>query len=247
MNPLKPLGHKSYGSIPHLPGSRVGPKDYHISDGQAKIATERARDKYDTIIVQEKLDGSNVGVANINGKIHALTRAGYLASSSQYKQHHLFAYWVKNNEKNFKYLLADGERVCGEWLAQAHGTRYNLWHSPFVAFDIIAGTTRVPYNDFATSVQMAGLEVPYLVGTGPMTVANVIAILDVVNYHGALDPIEGAIWRVERNGKVDFLTKYVRHGKEDGKYLPEKNQTGDPIWNDMKKSYYDIIFPTFLL
>jgi hypothetical protein len=34
---LKPLGRKSYGSIPHLPGSRLGPGDYCISEGQAPI------------------------------------------------------------------------------------------------------------------------------------------------------------------------------------------------------------------
>jgi len=56
----KPLGRKSYGSIPHLPGSRLGPGDYHAHEGQARIATEKARDKHDKIYVQEKLDGSNV-------------------------------------------------------------------------------------------------------------------------------------------------------------------------------------------
>jgi hypothetical protein len=48
--------------------------------------------------------------------------------------------------------------------------------------------------------------------------------------HGAVDPVEGAIWRVERKGEVDFLTKYVRHDKEDGKYFPENNN-GITTWN----------------
>ena len=90
----KPLGRKSYGSIPHLPGSRVGPADHHCSEGQARIATEKKRDKHDIIIVQEKLDGSNVGVAKIEGDIVAITRSGYTAISSPYKQHHVFHYFV---------------------------------------------------------------------------------------------------------------------------------------------------------
>jgi len=79
---IKPLGHKAYGSIPHLPYSRLGPGDHHIGQGQAEIATKKARDKNDLIIVQEKLDGSNCSVAKINGKIIALGRSGYLAVST---------------------------------------------------------------------------------------------------------------------------------------------------------------------
>ena len=33
----KPLGRKAYGSIGHLPNSRVGPKDHHIHEGQLSI------------------------------------------------------------------------------------------------------------------------------------------------------------------------------------------------------------------
>lgn len=96
MNTDKPLGQRAYGSIPHLPGSRLGPGDYCINEGQARIATEKARDKHDLIIVQEKLDGSNVAVAKVNGEIIALTRSGYTALSSPYQQHHfLLCGWKK--------------------------------------------------------------------------------------------------------------------------------------------------------
>src|SRR5688572_29748116 len=92
--PEKPLGQRAYGSIPHLPGSRRGPADKGLSDQQAKILTERGRDKHDIITVEEKLDGSCVSVAKLNGKILALIRAGYSASGSNYTQHHAFAVWV---------------------------------------------------------------------------------------------------------------------------------------------------------
>lgn len=59
----KPLGGPAYGSIPHVPGSRLGFGDYHCAPGQARIALEQARDRQDVIWVTEKLDGSNCGVA----------------------------------------------------------------------------------------------------------------------------------------------------------------------------------------
>ena len=73
----KPLGSKNYGHIPHLPGSRMGPGDHKCHEGQTRIATAKVRDKNDEIFVQEKLDGSNVGVARIGDVLHALGRSGY--------------------------------------------------------------------------------------------------------------------------------------------------------------------------
>jgi Putative restriction endonuclease len=90
-HPKKPLGIKNYGSIAHLPNSRMGEGDHKCPDGQARIATIKVRDKHDRIIVQEKLDGSNVGVALINGVLCSLGRAGYLAADSPYEQHWRFA------------------------------------------------------------------------------------------------------------------------------------------------------------
>jgi len=230
IKPQKPLGTKAYGSIPHLPGSRLGPGDHHCHEGQAKIATEKARDKHDVVIVQEKLDGSNVAVARINGGLHVLTRSGYPAISSPYEQHHKFAHWVYDNIERFGELLNEGERVCGEWLAQAHGTRYNLKHEPFVAFDIIRDSTRLPYKLFSARVENFGFTIPNLIWYGsPCTIERAMALLEPSG-HGAIDPVEGAIWRIERKGEVDFLTKYVRHDKEDGKYFPENNN-GIITWN----------------
>lgn len=220
---MKPLGYKAYGSIPHLPGSRLGPGDHHIEAGQAKIATERARDKHDTIIVQEKLDGSCCAVAKVDGKILALGRAGYPAETSEYPVHHAFSKYVEENKDRFNWMLQEGERVVGEYLGMAVGTIYNLHHEPFVPFDLMRGKYRLPYELFESRVRELHFQVPNLVHHGsPLSIDKAMNLLQVSG-HGAADPVEGAIWRVERRGEIDFLTKYVRHDKADGKYFPEKN------------------------
>jgi hypothetical protein len=215
----KPLGRKCYGSIPHLPNSRLGSGDWSISEGQARIATEKRRDENDLIIVQEKLDGSNVGVAIKDGKVIPLVRAGYVANTSPYGMHHEFYKWVLNNEDRFLSCLKEGERICGEWLIQAHGTIYELPHEPFVAFDIFTpNNDRLIYSDFTQ--RSIDFVIPYLVHIGePINVENAMPIAGVFGHHGALDPIEGLMYRVERNGKVDFLCKYVKPEKVDGQYL----------------------------
>lgn len=230
----KPLGGKSYGSIPHLPDSKLGEGDHHCEFGQAIIATKKSRDRHDLIIVQEKLDGSNCAVARINGEIIALTRAGYLAITSPYEQHHIFDTWVQNNKKRFYGVLDEGERLCGEWLIQAHGTRYELPHEPFVAFDLMYGNERLCFFDFLKRVLPYKFIVPRLIHIGqPVSVEWVLSQISISG-HGAIDLVEGAVWRVERKGRVDFLVKYKRHESQDGRYLPEKSVESIPMWNILK-------------
>ncbi len=240
----KPLGIKNYGSIPHLPNSRIGKGDHHCSEGQARIATIKKRDKHDFIIVQEKLDGSNVGVAKLNGTIIPLSRAGYRAETSPYELHHKFADWVMTpeNYKRFYSLLNENERLVGEWLLQAHGTRYKLPHEPFVAFDLMINQDRLPFDQLKERLLNLFVTPKVIEYGNPITVDEALKRLGKYGFHGALDQVEGVVWRVERNRQihknsgerkkvVDFLVKFVRPEKEDGIYLPEQHG-GVAIWNE---------------
>jgi len=251
----KPLGIKNYGSIPHLPGSRVGPADHTCNPGQARIATEMVRNKNDMVIVTEKLDGSNVGIARIGSEIIPLSRAGYRAETSPYEQHHMFARWVHQQWSRFLGVLNDGERLVGEWMAQAHGTRYDLGGEPFYAFDLTKGHQRLPYEHLLSRLRRGDIQTPMCIhnGNAPLSIEEAMAKLGgdsgfsifpngprTWGFHGAVEPVEGAVWRVEidrptgKKGEtlrdVAFLVKYVRPDKVDGKYLPEISGN-DPVWN----------------
>ncbi len=229
---MKPLGRKNYGSIGHLPCSRMGPADHSCHIGQQRIATEKTRDKYDVIVVTEKVDGSNVGIARLGDDILALGRSGYLAQSSKYEQHQLFAAWVRVRESYWREVLTPGERLVGEWLAQAHGTRYVLPHGPFAAFDLMVGERRLPFKALVDRCGAFAIPMPKLLHIGgPISVEAAMA-LHGDGAHGCDEP-EGAVWRVERKGEYDFMAKWVRPDKVDGKYLPEVTGALSevPIWN----------------
>jgi hypothetical protein len=236
----KPLGMKSYGSIPHLPNSRAGQRDFQADSGMVRIATEKTRDKNDLVIVTEKVDGSNCSVAKINGELVALGRAGYRAETSPYEQHKLFAEWVKIELSRFQALLQEGERVVGEWMAQAHGTIYRLPHEPFIVFDLMRGHERAISEEFESRVLEQGFILPHRLHTGDaISVDEILKRLEPSG-HGAVGLAEGAVWRVERafptgnkgekKWKVDFLVKYVRPEKVDGCLLPEQSGK-EVIWN----------------
>ena len=243
----KPLGGKVYGSIPHLPSSRLGPGDHHCTEGQARICTVKTRDKTDVVIVQMKLDGSCCIVARMEHDVLALTRAGYAATTSPYEQHHLFAAWVREHRQAFMDALEPGERVAGEWVAQAHGTRYVLGDDdePFIVFDILdrrqrtkSGDRRTPCLEMLERVDAVVLanghrlpRVPtFWCSRSPLSIAEALRGLDGLRAYKALDPHEGCVWRVELNGAVEFLAKYVRPDKRDGLYLPEVSGSA-PVWN----------------
>lgn len=230
METRKPLGKKAYGSIGHLPNSRLGPGDHCISIGQAQICTERLRDKHDRVIVQEKLDGSCTAVAMIDGVLHPLVRAGWPAESSPYYQHRLFSMWVRHNEDRLREVLKDGERLIGEWLAQAHGTRYYFDGSrdPWGVFDLMINDKRLPFNELCKRINGI-FDRPHTLSDGPpISVDNAMAIHEENRWPS--EGTEGVVYRVERRGKVDFLAKWVRPDKVDGCYL-ESVSGKQPVWN----------------
>lgn len=217
----KPLGRKAYGSIPHLPGSRLGPGDYSCHDGQEAICFNGGRDKrgrHHRVIVTEKLDGSNVAVARVDGEIVALVRAGYKAQSSPREQHQVFAAWVRSRDWA---ALGEGERICGEWMHQAHGTIYKP-SSPFIAFDAFtADNARITHDDARELFARIGVEGAHVIYDGPdgMSIKSACGALGERGFHGAQEQVEGAVWRVETDGEFNFMAKYVRQDKVNGKYF----------------------------
>ena len=216
----------------------MGPADHHVHEGQARICTEQAR-KGDIVVVQEKLDGSCVAVAKINGEIVPLIRAGYRARDGRREFQHQFDRWAMEHADQFDSLLMEGERVVGEWLALAHGTRYRNLHSPFVAFDLMVGDKRATTEEVISRCIDAGISnAPVVIANnGAVPLADALAEMG----QGRFDPHpddgpEGVVYRVERYpsgdapSTVDFLAKWVNPAKVDGKYLPELS--GHPeVWN----------------
>lgn len=230
---MKPIGRKNYGSIPHLHNSKLGEGDYYIGEGQERILTLKARDRYDNILAFEKYDGSNVGVAKFENKIFALTRSGYEASTSQYEQHHFFADWVKQRELLFSDMLQNGERITGEWLAQAHGLVYKIEVEPIVFFDYFTpNNERVLFEELGAKANKYGLQLPRKLHEGqPITVEQILPLLnEKTKGIESVELPEGIVYRVERKGKVDFLAKYVRSDFPTGQFCINVEEQ-KLIWN----------------
>ena len=234
----KPEGCSGYGSIGHLPGSKLGPTDSKIPEQQAAIATIKTRDKHEVVIVQEKTDGSGTGVVRIDNEIYPITRTGFLANTSQYEHHRRFAQWALDQKSRFLKLLKPGETARGECLMATHSIRYRLKHEPFVLFDITIKKERVCYDEFVTRAS-DDFVLPSTVHVGgALSIESAMSKINVkqpdgtYGGHGALDLPEGVVYRVEKKQKLLFITKYVRSDFEAGKYLDGVSGQGT-IWNQV--------------
>lgn len=219
---------RNYGSIPHLSTSKLTQQaDKKIELGQEEILTKKTRDWKDLVIVTEKLDGSNVGVIRKEKtKLIPIIRAGYHCDDSPHKMHHYFTKWMRDNSHKFEWI-PDDWRICGEWMIQAHGTIYDISEeSPFVAFDIFnEKNERIDFIRFHSICFAYQIQTVKLLHIGqPISISNSIKLLGKGHYGNPEKP-EGFVYRLEREGKVEFLAKWVDENKEDGKYLEQE------IWN----------------
>ena len=231
---------RSYDSIPHLPGSQ-GSVDRYIEKGLHDLLTRGPFPNGASLTVQEKLDGSNISVEMVDGELRGQLRSGNLVAASGYRQHRLFDYWLTiKNQDRFRSVLEDCDRICGEWLAQAHGTRYDLTnHEPWVVFDMWRGGRRLPVREMADALDGRFITPKVMHTGGPLSLEDLDPMLRRSG-HGATDRVECAVYRYEEEGQLSAIAKYVDPEKVIGGYLPgqELNPSGQEVWNiDITRFY----------
>jgi len=244
-----------YASIPHLPGSSAPKGDESLSRDDAHQLTQKTQHG-NSVYVDVKVDGACCVVARDGDSIQAYTRSGNSASASPHPQHKMFAAWVRRESARFKTLLTSGERVVGDWVAMAHGTKYHVKDigeigklplpcresSPYVVFDIFDNQgQRLPRPDLWSRCSELVQHVRCIHVGDPATIPYIESKIrelswdfnptqNIPGISGELDPIEGAVWRLEECGRVTMLGKWVKPGFVAGFYLPDIS--GLPsIWN----------------
>lgn len=73
--------------------------------------------------------------------------------------------------------------MVGEWLMLAHGTRYQLKHEPFVAFDLMARNDRARYDELTDRVRNGDFVVPTVIHRGePLSIEAAMKALDTYGF-----------------------------------------------------------------
>jgi hypothetical protein len=234
---------KVYNSIPHLAGSNRG-TDAMADEWVSALGTGTRTQKKCRIYVSEKVDGSCTGVFRRGDELFPLTRSGGLCAQAKPLQLRLFSEWVRLNSDRFLRVLRDGERIVGEWLLQAHGTRYAFKHEPYLVHDIFdaASNRQLPYKALEERILPGGFLMPRLLYSGDIgiPVAKADHLLGVHGFLGAIDEAEGMVWRMERDKLPSLMVKYVRPSFIAGRYMfaLDRPTRPDPYWNVPINSIY---------
>jgi hypothetical protein len=123
--------HK-YPRTPHLEGSRVQPGDQDLD--AEPLAVLRGR----YVVVEEKLDGANAGIAVAEGEVRLQSRGHVLVGGPRERHFDLFKRWASAHAAGLRRLLDGGLVLYGEWLHAKHTIFYDALPHYFLEFDIRA-------------------------------------------------------------------------------------------------------------
>lgn len=124
-------GFVKYPRTPHLFGSRGTADDKHLSEKDSVRFLEDP-----SLIVEEKIDGTNVGIHFTGeGKLMLQCR-GHLISEGMHPQYDLFKQWGTVKRGIFEKWLEDRYILFGEWMYATHSVHYRELPHYFFEFDI---------------------------------------------------------------------------------------------------------------
>lgn len=119
-----------YPRTPHLFGARGTPDDKRMNerDSLAFIGDE-------SLIVEEKLDGTNVGI-HFSGDEMILQCRGHLITEGMHAQYDLFKQWTTAKRTCLEGMLDQRYILFGEWMYAKHTIGYRELPHYFFEFDI---------------------------------------------------------------------------------------------------------------
>ena len=224
-----------YPRTPHVEGSRLQSGDEDISQIPfSAIAGLHA-------VVEEKVDGANVGISFSGGEMYLQSRGHFLRGGAKEKEYELFKLWAATHREELYAILGERYIMYGEWLYAKHKVYYNALPHYFLEFDIFDKETGV-YLDTGRRMEMLDgsivRSVPVLFDGALTSKEQLLSMIKKSNYikgdHLAelakkaedmgldklqvlaeTDPsdlMEGLYIKIEDGGEVKSRMKYVRHG-----------------------------------
>ena len=197
-------------------GSKVKDDGKHLGreESEAFIANP-------SLIVEEKLDGTNVGVHFTSSGRMVLQCRGHEITEGMHPQYDLFKQWTSVKRPALETMLGSQFILYGEWLYAKHSVHYRKLPHYFFEFDIYDKDAE-QFLDLDTRLRMLGgigLQTVPVVHRGRATVDELQSLVGPSTFDSAFDNpvtrrtdnlIEGLYCRTEADGRVTGRAKMVR-------------------------------------
>lgn len=205
-----------YPRTPHLFGSRGTDDDKHLSD---RDSTDFVSDP--SLVVEEKLDGTNVGIHFRAAGRMVLQCRGHEITSGMHAQYDLFKQWTTGKRPVLEAMLENQYILFGEWLYARHSVHYRGLPHYFFEFDIW-DKQGAYFLDLETRLLMldgTGVFTVPVLHRGAATQDELRALIGPSGYDSAFENpftgrtdniMEGLYLRTEADGKVTGRAKLVR-------------------------------------
>ena len=205
-----------YPRTPHLFGSRGTADDKHMSARQSREFVADA-----SLIVEEKLDGTNIGIHFTAAGRMVLQNRGHEVTTGEHPQYDLFKQWATCKRPVLEEMLADRYIMFGEWLYAKHSVHYQALTHYFFEFDIYDKQEEA-FLDLTTRWAMlagTGVKTVPILHRGAATEKELREMIGPSAFASRFDNpltgeadniMEGLYLRTEAEGKVTGRAKLVR-------------------------------------
>ncbi len=119
-----------YPRTPHLLGSKGTDDDKQMNERESLRFLDDA-----SLIVEEKVDGTNVGIHFASGEMFLQCR-GHLITEGMHPQYDLFKQWAAVKRPVLEERLSDRYIMYGEWMYARHSIYYRQLSHYFFEFDM---------------------------------------------------------------------------------------------------------------
>ena len=205
-----------YPRTPHLFGSTGTADDKHLGERESNRFISD-----DSLIVEEKIDGTNVGIHFTPSAEMVLQCRGHEIREGMHPQYDLFKQWTLVKRTTLEDRLADRYILFGEWAYARHSIFYRRLSHYFFEFDIYdkQAMTFIDFEQRMTLLETTGIETVPVVHTGAIERSDLDALIGPSAFESQFENphsnqtdnlMEGIYLRTETDGVVTGRAKYVR-------------------------------------
>ena len=205
-----------YPRTPHLFGSKGTDDDKHMGEAESLSFVADS-----SLIVEEKIDGTNVGIHFTRDGALRLQCRGHSITEGMHPQYDLFKQWVAVKRFVFEKLLADRFILFGEWVYARHSVHYRGLSHYFYEFDIYDKQLQefLSLEKRLAMLERTGLHTVPVIHTGAINRELLVSLIGPSRFDSVFENpltgktdqlMEGLYLRTEAEGVVARRAKFVR-------------------------------------
>lgn len=186
-----------------------------VSVRDDKVMTPAEAEEFlsSTVIVEEKVDGANIGISfSFSGELQFQNRGNYVTHDT-HPQFKLLTDWGYKRYELLKSALGNQYILFGEWCYLAHSIRYTKLPDWFIGFDVYEISTGRFLSAERRNVvlQTCNISIIPSIFNGQADKASLLKLLDTPSLLSD-ESIEGVYLRSEAGGYLRSRAKIVRAG-----------------------------------